>query len=680
MSDSELAQLAKKVGINIDWVDAFGNHHHVTPDCQRALLEELGFPAASPQQITESTARARQSLKQDAAPLITHERGRILRLHGRFAAGTSFQLILENGQINDGHVDEHGALPAIAECGYHQLHIGSQRLVLAVAPQHCPGVDQLLGQRNSRIWGITAQVYSLRRHGDGGVGDAGALETLARAAASKGADVLALSPLHAINMPDIHNFSPYSPSSRMFFNILHAAPDLVLGESAMIRAVSQCEARAEMNRLEALDFIDWPAVAQLRLRLLRQLHDNFNCAEHPLQRDFEQFTHDGGEALSQYCRFEALQNVMVSKQEPADWREWPQTYQNPHSSSVEQFALDHARDIDFYSFAQWLTVRSLERVQKTARSAGMKIGLLADLAVGAIGSGSQTWTRQQEFLSSVNVGAPPDVLNSSGQNWGITAFSPFGLRANGFRAFIEMLRANLTNANGLRIDHVMGLQRLWLIPKNAPADQGAYLNYPFEDQLRLLALEAWRHKALIIGEDLGTVPEGLHKALASHHILGTRVLLFEHQEGQFRAPEDWPHDALATTTTHDLPTISGWLQGRDIDWRYKANHRSKDQTDKDRSDREQERAGLLQALGKNAHLAADGSDALDASVEFIGNTPAPLALLPLEDAMGSDEQPNLPGYGNDHPNWRRRWPMDVQEMLNYPQVDKRLIRLAAARS
>ena len=680
MSDTELAQLARKVGINIDWVDAFGNHQKATPDCQRALLEELGFPAWSPQQIAESTARAAQPLDICAAPLITHEQGRALHLHGRFAPGTSFQVVLESGQICDGRVDEHGALPAIGECGYHQLHIGALRLVLAIAPHHCPGVDQLLDQRHSRIWGITAQVYSLRRHGDGGAGDAAALETLARSAASKGADVLALSPLHAINTSDIHNFSPYSPSSRMFFNVLHAAPDLVLGEQAMARAVTQCEARAELDRLEALDLIDWPAVAQLRLRLLRQLHENFSRAEHPLRRDFEQYSQQGGEALTQHCRFEALQNSMISKQESADWRNWPQAYQDPHSTAVEQFAAEHAHEIDFHSFAQWLTVRSLERVQKTARSAGMKIGLLADLAVGAIGSGSQTWTRQQEFLSTTSVGAPPDVLNSSGQNWGISAFSPFGLRAQGFRAFIEMLRANLANANGLRIDHVMGLQRLWLIPKNASADQGAYLNYPLEDQLRLLALEAWRHKALIIGEDLGTVPEGLHKALASHHILGTRVLLFEHHKGQFRAPEEWPHDALATTTTHDLPTISGWLHGRDIDWRYKANHRSENQTGQDRSCREQEKAGLLRALEQSVHLAADGSDALDASIEFIGSTPAPLALLPLEDAMGSDEQPNLPGHGNDHPNWRRRWPMDVQEMLNYPQVDKRLRRLADARS
>jgi len=682
MNDTKLARLASKVGINIDWVDAFGDHHKVSPECQRALLEELGFPASNPQQISDSTARAELSLHGNGmAPLITHEQGRALRLHGRFAPGTAFQLILENGRICDGRIDAHGALPAVAECGYHQLHIGSQELMLAIAPHHCPSVDNLLNQHDARVWGISAQVYSLRRHGDGGLGDAGALEVLARAAAAKGADVLALSPLHAINHPDIHNFSPYSPSSRLFFNELHAAPDLVLGEQAVARAVSQCGVRAEMDRLEALNLIDWPAVSRLRLRLLRQLHENFTRdAEHFLQPDFKHYVQQGGEALSQYCRFEALQRAMISTEQSADWRNWTHTYQDPHSAAVEQFAAEHAHEIDFHSFAQWLTVRSLEHVQKAARSAGMKIGLLADLAVGAIGSGSQAWTRQQEFLPSISVGAPPDILNTSGQNWGISAFSPFGLREHGFRAFIEMLRANLAFAHGLRIDHVMGLQRLWLIPKNASADQGAYLNYPFEDQLRLLALEAWRHKALIIGEDLGTVPEGLHKTLASHHILGMRVLLFEHHEGAFRAPEDWPHDALATTTTHDLPTLRGWLNGHDIDWRYKANHRSEKQTDKDRSGREQDKAGLLRALKLSAHLVADGRDALDASVEFIGNTPAPLTLLPLEDAMGSDQQPNLPGHGNEHPNWRRRWPMDAQEMLNYPQVDKRLQRLAAART
>ena len=319
----------------------------------------------------------------------------------------------------------------------------------------------------------------------------------------------------------------------------------------------------------------------------------------------------------------------------------------------------------------------------SACAAGMRIGLIADLAVGAHGSGSQIWTRQSEFLPSVSVGAPPDLLNRSGQNWGISAFSPAGLRANGFRAFIEMLRANLAHAGGIRIDHVMGLQRLWIIPQGCSPDQGAYLNYPFEDQLRLITLEAWRHRALVIGEDLGTVPPGLREKLASRNILGMRVLLFEQDNGRFIPPAKWPKDALATTTTHDLPSLCGWSKGHDIDWRLKAGHSSAEQAEADRPEREEQKRALTTALTQAGCLDvkdAGLSKKLEASIEYVGSTPAPLVLLPIEDAMASEQQPNLPGPGNEHPNWRRRWPMQARQMLEDKQVKGRLQRLASARA
>ncbi len=683
MTDVLLSELAQAAGLNIEWTDAFGKPQSVTPEIQKTILGELGYAADNEDQIRQTLKELKQQSGHGVRkPLIPHDQNAPLSLAGQFEPGTAFRITQEDGLVREGRLDGLGSLPGLSSCGYHQLELGDERITLAIAPLACPSVGDLTGRPDARIWGITSQLYSLRRQGDGGLGDTGALEVLAANIAAKGADALAISPVHAMFTADSSNYSPYSPSSRMFFNILHSAPDRILGSAAVKRAIEQCGLQAEMQRLEGLDLIDWPGASALRVKLLRQLHVDFRGQQGELADDFARFTREGGDALAQHCRFEALHAHMLASDQPGDWRQWPEAYRDPHGPAVDRFAAEHRDEVDFHCFGQWLMTRSLQRAQKAACDGGMKVGLIADLAVGAHGGGSQTWTRQSEFLPSISVGAPPDILNGNGQNWGISAFSPTGLQQNGYRAFIEMVRANLAYAGGIRIDHVMGLKRLWVMPEGASPQEGAYLNYPFQDQLRLLSLEAARHRALVVGEDLGTVPDGMREELARRNILGMRVLLFEQDNDQFIAPQNWPSDALATTTTHDLPSITGWFKGRDIDWRYEAQHRSAEQTEEDRPHREREKTALSEALSRDAHLPTGNEDTtarLDASVEYIGKTPAPLALLPLEDVMAAQEQPNLPGPGAEHPNWRRRWPMEVQDMLDAPQVNQRLKRLADAR-
>lgn len=310
----------------------------------------------------------------------------------------------------------------------------------------------------------------------------------------------------------------------------------------------------------------------------------------------------------------------------------------------------------------------------------MAVGLIADLAVGADGAGSQAWSRQDELLAELNVGAPPDILNRAGQDWGICAFSPEGLRRNGYRAFIEMLRANLAHAGGLRIDHVMGLRRLWLIPRGARPSEGAYLNYPLDDLLRLLALESARHQAIILGEDLGTVPEGLRERLADKAVLGMRVLPFEQQPpGRFTPILDWPDNALATTGTHDLAPLAGWLASRDIDWSHRLQLIDAATELHWRHTRALERDGLRRTLEQNYGPLRDDSALIDAAIRYVGHTRAPLVLVPLEDLLGSDEQPNLPGTTTGHPNWRRRFKAPVRELLDDEDAVRRLELLAQAR-
>ncbi len=683
MSDEQLASLSTAAGLSVDWLDANGRPQRVDVDAQRALLEALGYAAQSPQQIAASLAHLEeQQHRRELDPLLTHEMHKPLSLASEFAANTSFSLHLENGRRVDGRLDGHGCLPAIADYGYHRLQIGERLITIAVAPPACLSVEELTDGQRRHIWGLTAQLYSLRRDNDGGLGDMQALAELARSAARHGADALAISPVHAMFSAWPGQYSPYSPSSRLLFNSLHAAPDMILGEAAVNDALQICGLHDNRKQLERLELVDWPGVTDSRQRLLRQLYQTFRDQDNALTPDFDKFLLCGGDALLQHCRFEALQGFMVRHEMSGDWRTWPEHYRDPRHANVDLFAADHAQEIGYHAFCQWLIARSMGRAQAAALNAGMKIGLIADLAVGADGAGSQAWSRQDELLQSLTVGAPPDILNRQGQSWGISAFSPEGLRRNGYRAFIEMLQANLAHVGGVRIDHVMGLQRLWVIPQGAPPQAGAYLNYPLKDLLRLVALESWRNRALVIGEDLGTVPDGLREELGRSRLLGMRVLLFEQKDGAFIPAPQWPDDALATTTTHDLPTLHGWMQGRDIEWREIVGQSTPEQSTDDRSHRQWEKHNLHKALQDCALLPIrDNSitEQLDASVSFLGSTPAPLVLLPLEDAMGEFEQPNLPGPGDTHPNWRRRWSINAADMLDRPEPSQRLERLDQAR-
>lgn len=684
MTDTLLASLAQAAGISTKWTDAHDDPHQVSPEALCALLNKLGLPAESPQQMRASLAE--QSARQrraDAGPLITMVADEAVLLAKRFAPGTSCKIILDDQRSVHRRLDHQGYLTGISQCGYHQLLIEDQVLTLAVAPATCQSVADLSGRPNPHLWGLSAQLYSLRRPGDGGLGDTLALEQLARRAATLGADALAISPVHAMFSACGDQYSPYSPSSRLFFNPLYAAPERVLGAQALIRAVGQCGLHNELARLEALPLIDWPAVSTAKQQLLRQLHRDFASRDNGLTRDFAHFCKKGGAPLEQHCRFEALHAYMRQNQQAHNWQDWPASFRDPSSTALQQFAIEHRHEVGFHLFSQWLINCSLERAQSVARSAGMCIGLISDLAVGADAAGSLAWSRQSELLSSVSVGAPPDVINTQGQNWGVSAFSPWGLQEGGYRAFTDMLQANMAHTGGIRIDHVMGLKRLWVIPEGESAQMGAYLNYPFEQLMHLVALESWRHQAIVIGEDLGTVPQGLREQLAERSALGMRVLQFEKDDEQFIAPQDWPDDALATTTTHDLPTVLGWLVGRDIEWREKAGHRDASESDVDAQARDKERTALTLALRQAGELPdGDSSDEalLEACIGFIGKTPAPLVLLPLEDAFGEIEQPNLPGHGDIHPDWRRRFSADVDTLLASPEVKRRLERLSEART
>ncbi len=650
----DLHELAYAAGIEVHWRDVNGNDQRVADDSLRAVLATLDFPAESRDQIRDSMHALRHEAEHAARPLITTEIGMPTPVNG---PPGPYQITLESGQVLIGHAglghNGRAELPALHETGYHRLEFNNASTIVAVAPPRAYTLEDAAQGR--KLWGLAVQLYALRQEGDGGIGDFAALASFAKAAATHGADALAISPVHAQFSADVNRFSPYSPSNRALLNVLHIN---------------------EPTTAESGAFVDWPVAGAAKLQALRKAFENFHGHE-----ALEAFRHQSGDAVTRHAIFEAIQASLVPHHPAAlDWRNWPEAYRDPANPAVLRFFEDNRHEVSFHTYLQYRANNDLQAAQKAARDAGMRIGLIADLAVGADHGGSQAWSYQDQVLRGLELGAPPDLLNRAGQSWGITAFSPRGLRNSGFTAFLEMLRQAMRNAGGVRIDHVMGLARLWVIPIGMGSRQGAYLRMPMDDFMRLTALESQRHQAVIIGEDLGTLPEGFYDRLNGAGIAGLRVMWFERYFSHFNPPASWTRTAVAMTTTHDLPTVAGWWQGTDIAWRDELGMEGDDA-----QKREEDRANLWSAFCDSgaAHGPVPAIDnpgaAVDAACSHLGLAASTLALLPIEDALGLVEQPNFPGTTNEHPNWRRRLAAPAEVMINAPEAASRLGAINKAR-
>jgi 4-alpha-glucanotransferase len=702
---SALETLAERAGFEVEWQDAHKTTQRVPENTLRILLEKLGLPCGNATQIKQRMAAVdAEASGRKLPPLITAEVDRGIALPVSVAkSGARYRVELESGEIIDGRFTspkgETALLAPIAEPGYHTLVINDHRTTLAVAPARCYTIDDAWRSLNEDaqeappLFGIAAQVYGLRRNGDGGIGDFTALASLATKAAKHGSHALATSPMHAMFSAEPNKYSPYSPSSRLFFNIAHIDPAAVLGAPAARAAIEKAGVADELAELERLPLIDWPRAMKARIAVLRALFDAFSQdSDSAFAKDFASFVKEGGRPLEDHARFEALQAEQIAQNGEGHWRNWPEALRDPRSDAVAAFAEANRREVDFFLFTQWLAAKGLMHAQHAARDAGMAVGLVADLAVGCDSAGSHAWSYRDEMLTGVSVGAPPDLFNQAGQSWGLTTFSPRAMRMQGFSAFIDMLRCSFAQAGGIRIDHILGLRRLWLVPEGESAKDGAYLRYPIDDLLRLIALESWRHRAIVVGEDLGTVPPGFSERLQEHGLLGIRVLWFERaEEGEgFKPPREWSNGVTATTTTHDLPTVTGWWRGEDIEWRSKigqtmARDDGRDPVEVAMEERGEDRAHLWRAFQEAGVAPADveappvDNAPVDEALAFVGMTPAPLVTYPLEDLLGLAEQPNLPGSIDEHPNWRRRLTLPVDELFLDDAFCDRLLAVDSAR-
>lgn len=690
MNLSELHWLAERAGLLVHWHDYLGRPKRVEPAILKRVLATLELPAETPGQVRASLARLDEEAQRQATSMLIVSVGETVCLPPVMSTAATLELQLESGEhrtVPVFHTEAGAAIEGIGECGYHWLEGAGESLQLAVAPIRAFGLADLVGER--RIWGLAAQAYSLRRAGDGGVGDFTALAQAARACAAQGADLLTVSPLHALFAGDATRYGPYAPSSRLFVNAMHVDPAAVLGKSAVRAQLKALGLTQRWAQLEALPLIDWPEVNRLRQQLLRALWDDhaerLQSGHGQLAESFRSFRLQGGAALESHARFEVLHSHRYADDATQwHWRSWPAALQDPASAAVQRFAEEHAHEVGFHVFLQWLADQGHAAAQAAARDAGMAVGLVSDLAVGTDSGGSQAWSHQRDLLVGLSVGAPPDLLNSLGQNWGLTSFSPRALRQNAYAPFLAMLRAVLRNAGGVRIDHVLGLGRLWLIPEGE--EGGCYLRYPLADFYKLIALESWRHRAVILGEDLGTVPDDFRGPLADAGILGMRVLWFEHDQDMYIEPPRWSPQAMAMTTTHDLPTVAGWWRGHDIAWRSRLGQRGPDRTEEGEvAERKEDRTKIWNAfvragVAEGEPPAVDNPQpAVDAAVSFVAATCCPLSTVPLEDIMGLEEQPNFPGTTHTHPNWQQRFEQPMETLLDDPAASRRLASLRDAR-
>lgn len=527
---------------------------------------------------------------------------------------------------------------------------------------------------DQRVWGLAAQIYGLRSERNWGIGDFEDLARLAESAAKLGADFIGVSPLHALFLADPSRISPYSPSSRVFLNPLYIAPDRVPGFDDLPEHDALL---ASLPALRDTELVDYDALHPLKLRALEALYRHFTANAPKEEQDaFVRYRREQGESLANHALYEALSEMIVTRGGSVAWSTWPEDYRQPEGLAVRDFARGARRRIEFHAWLQWIADKQLADAQVRATTAGMRVGLYLDIAVGISPDGSRAWSGGPAIALHARIGCPPDPFSANGQDWGLVPFSSPGLAAERFEPFRALLRAGMRHAGAIRLDHAMGLQRLYWIPEGDSARDGAYLRYPFRQLLEAVAEESWVSRCIVIAEDLGTVPPGFTDTIVRAGLLSYQVLYFAQDGGVFRQPHAFRREALVCASTHDLPTLKGWWTGNDIAWRVRASRCTKTDAENQSYDRKSDKRLFLQALAQALLLPGDvetalkqktmSDDRLLAAHRFLARTPCRLLAVQLDDALGQIEQANVPGTIREHPNWQRKMAVTIEALDAHP--------------
>ena len=585
-------------GIDASWLDALDKEHQVAQATIDRLREVIGTPPADLEERAPIVARPGDALEIDDA-----------------------DVVCEDGEVR--HID--GELPPDFPLGYHWLQSPEgRRRRLIVSPGRC-------WLPEDRRWGWAVQLYAARSRASWGIGDLADLRAVRRMAADQGAGFLLINPLHAVAPTAGQEASPYLPATRRFRNPIYLRVSEVPGADGV--DLEDAAGRA----LSDGPLIDRDAIWARKREVLMRIF----------------FAHGGGEAFTRWRKEQGqtLQDwatwAAIAEEHGGDWHTWPEELRRPQGPELAHYVEQHGAVVAFHAWLQW----ALE-LQFTAAAHGMTV--IQDLPIGVSGGGADAWAWQEVLAEGVSVGAPPDAFNSQGQDWGSPPLSPWRLRDADYEPFIQSIRATMAGAGGLRIDHVMGLFRLWWVPAGGSAAEGAYVRYPSEDLLDIVALESHRAQALVVGEDLGTVEDGVREAMAEHGVLSYRLLWFEDD-----APAEWPAEAMAAITTHDLPTVAGLWTGEDVEEQREYGMGTEDELERGRT-------SLLEHLPGLAD-GAPAEQAVEQAHRLLAGAPSKLLSATLDDAVGELRRPNMPGAG-DRPNWSLPLPVLVDDLAAHPLV------------
>ncbi|MGF1739974.1 4-alpha-glucanotransferase [Vibrio profundum] len=699
-----LEQVAVQAGIVGRYTNSWGEQSNADVSTISKVLDGLGYQTGSDEALLSSAEKVHRC-KGLIEPVILAKENQSIYVDlyiGRSIRPADFcwEIISESGQKISGEIKQHVvadkrvqdgpltvSLPCAMEMGYHRFLLHRKRKKvpyeadLIVTPKSCFKQPAMMAGHKS--WGTSVQLYGLKSHHNWGVGDFGDLKLLVESIAAQGGDFVGLNPIHSLYPAQPEAASPYSPSSRRWLNIIYldvpAVPEFSVCAKAQEK-VSELSFQQNLKVLRDKEWIDYSKVTEAKLEVLALLYQEFCSRDLGEQTDraqsFEDFIEMGGESLLQQAAFDALHADLIAKDSSIwGWPVFPEQYRTFSHRAVQTYIAEHKEQVRFYMYLQWNAECQLQEAQQLALEKGMMIGLYRDLAVGVSEGGVDAWASEGELSLDLSIGAPPDVLGPQGQNWGLPPLNPTVLKQQGYRPFIDMLRANMRHCGALRIDHVLGLLRLWLIPKGDSACDGVYLSYPVEALLGLLALESHRHQCAVIGEDLGTVPDEIVGLLQEAGVHSYKVFFFESaDDGGFYSPAHYPVQSMATLCTHDMPTLKGFWHCEDLKMGkelglyldetqlqalYDDRLKSKQQIINSMDGHGMLPPGLTRdarflemdrALSHNmqCHLAAGSSSLLS---------------LQLEDWLEMDLPVNIPGTVDEYPNWRRKLNTCIEDMM-----------------
>jgi 4-alpha-glucanotransferase len=719
-----IERLARLRAIGDAYHDYRGELKYFSLETKTGILRAMGCPVDEPAALAASAssleaARQRQFLPRLASSGSSRAGVDINVTAREFGSTLVWSLLLEDGSRREGATstadcqevwrgEVEGSwitrrrfeLPCELPPGYHELEAkipggAVERCLLIISPPQCYEPEAIVS--GQRLWGAAVQLYTLRSQQNWGIGDFADLQKVIRWMAGCGAGFVGLNPLHALAPSDPDRSSPYSASSRHFLNVLYiAVPEVAEFDdcaAARLRLESP-EVTQRLTQLRAAQLVDYRGVADLKFEILELLYRDFRekhlGSASGRGRQFHAYVAAQGTMLQLHARFDALDRYFRATRDCASgWMNWPEEFHDVNGPAATRFAAEHPAEVEFYAYLQWLAHEQLSAAQELTRELGMPIGLYGDYAVGANPSGSETWLDRSSYCLGAEIGAPPDPLALKGQGWGIPPQDPAAMQEQRLQGFIRLIRNNMRYYGALRLDHVMSLCRLWWVPGGHSPIDGAYVHYPLQQLLSVLSLESARAKCLVVGEDLGVVPDEMRQAMPEFGLYHYKVLLFEKLGDRFRRPEEFARRALATVTTHDMPTLRSYWESRDIELRRRLNLYPSIEIENDIvRERQHDREMLLAALRAQGLNPAQPSSPYEPFTPelahalhlYLARSSTILVALQVEDLLGMVDPVNVPGTDREYPNWQRKLWSDVEDMAARADLAAQLAEISRARN